>query len=436
MDELVRAQKRLGQSLERASIGEDRELASEVREKGESFANLLFGTLRMTRIYDLNNDTFDRPLGEIRNLLEWLINHLGVVHLVTVEDQIYLNDVRIRFVSGSTTVQLGTELRRHNVGSISFHRVVEKPDLLELLAGLGGQPAESERRAAICRRLAERQIGGIELGGVNRYLQANEERPKTDWDELLARAVELVEETWNNLASGRLLNPLTLRRVVVELMSAGLETPGLWVEPTGTEHGRHAVRVLRVALAIGAEAGLTDRTLQDLGIAALVHDVGYALIGGGAAEKPSVKEHLAAGVKVMLAQRGFHAAKIHRILGILYHHHNYKDVKEVPSLFGRILRIAEDLDNLVHRGGMTPPTALSSMLGAAGTAYDPTLIQITVNRLGRFPPGTAVELEDGQHATVVSLARGGNFERPIVMLPGGRLIDTLESSRIARVIER
>lgn len=436
MDELVRAQKRLGQSLERASIGEDRELAAEVREKGEAFVNLLFGTLRMTRIYDANNETFEKPLGEIRNLLDWLVGHLGVVHLVTVEDQVYLNDVRIRFATGSSTVQLGQELRKHNVGTVSFHRVLEKPELLTLLTALGGQAAQSERRAAVCRRLAEQQIAGLELGGVNRYLQANEERPKTDWDELLGRAVALVEETWNNVASGRLLNPLTLRRVVVELMAAGLDTPGLWVEPTGTAHGKHAVRVMRVALAVGRAAGLADRTLQDLGIAALVHDVGYASLGATSPDRPSVKEHLGAGVKVMLAQRGFHAAKIHRILGILYHHHGYKDVKEVPSLFGRILRIAEDLDNLVHRGGFTPPAALACMVTAAGTHYDPALLQLAVNSLGRFPPGTLVELQDGQRATVVSLVRASSFERPVVMLENGQLVDTLESARIARVIER
>ncbi len=435
MDELVRAQKRLGQSLERASIGEDRELAADVREKGEAFANLLFGTLRMTRIYDINNDTFEKPLGELRNLLEWLVSHLGVVHLVTVEDQIYLNDVRIRFVAGSSTVQLGNELRKHNVGTMSFHRVLEKQELLTLLAALGGAPAESERRAAICRRLAESQIAGLELGGVNRYLQANEERPKTDWDELLGRTVELVEETWNNLASGRLLNPLTLRRAVVELLAAGLDTPGLWVEPAGSAHGRHSVRVMRIALAIGSAAALSDRTLQDLGIAALVHDVGYATCGAVPAGQSSVKEHLNAGAKVMLAQRGFHAAKIHRILGILYHHHNYKDVKEVPSLFGRILRIAEDFDNLVSRGGLTPPTALATMQSGAGTTYDPTLLQLAVNRLGRYPPGTAVELEDGKRGTVVSLVRGGNFERPQIMLANGQLVDTAESSRISRVLE-
>jgi hypothetical protein len=441
LDELGSAQRRLGRTLERASIGEDRQLAAEVREKGEAFANMLYGTVRMTRIYDLNNETFAKPLAELRALLDWLIAHLGVVHLVTVEDQVYVNDVRIRFGAASQTVQLGPELRRHNVGGVTFHSLIPEPHLLLLLATLGAAPAPGERRAAVVRKLAEKDVSGLELAGVNRYLRAGEEQPRSDWSELLGRAVVMVEETWDNVGAGRLYNPLAIRRLVVEFMAAGIETEGLWAEPPGElELARHAVRVMRLALAIGSGAELPDRALQDLGIAALVHDLGYAqLARPELAGKSSVKEHLGWGATVMLSQRGFHAAKIHRVLGILYHHHNYKDVKDVPSLFGRILRIAEDLDNLARRGGMTPPVALGAMLGAVGSTYDPVLMQVAVNRLGRYPPGTRVQLDDGRVGTAMSLVRSpSQFERPRVLTDDGQLIDLATTSlgRVAHVLDR
>ncbi len=66
------------------------------------------------------------------------------------------------------------------------------------------------------------------------------------------RVVSTVEEEWNNAAAGRVINPLSLRRSIVELLSAGIENKGLWADVPGeTEHGKHAVRVARVALAIG-----------------------------------------------------------------------------------------------------------------------------------------------------------------------------------------
>jgi len=260
-----------------------------------------------------------------------------------------------------------------------------------------------------------------------------------------------------------MLNPLPLRRSVVELLATGLDTEGLWLPVPGqTEHGRHAVRVCRVALAIGTGVNLGDQSLQDLGVAALVHDLGYTR-PPPPGEKPSLKDHLAQGAILMLEQRGFHVAKLQRILGILYHHHNASDLAGTPSLFGRILRIAEDFDNLCQQrpgGGMTPPAALAAMLSKAGRAYDATLLQAAVNRLGRYPPGTRLRLTDGQQVTVVSLVRvrslapgasgdpapgadsrplGAeivNFDKPRVVTQDGHIIDLAQTGRIAEVLER
>ena len=458
MDDLLVAQKKLGQSLALASIGEDRQLAAEVREKGEGFGALLYGVLKMCRVYDTNNESFERPLEELGNQLDWLIHHLGVVHVTTVEDQVYINDIRIRFErTQSHATQLGAELRRHNVGGISFHRTPPRDALLALMLALAGPPSEGERRAALCRAVAEQGLSGVELTGVNRYLMSGEEKIESEHVEVLGRAANLVDEAWDNVASGRMLNPLPLRRSVVELLATGLDTEGLWLPVPGqTEHSRHAVRVCRVALAIGTGVELGDKSLQDLGVAALVHDLGYTR-PPPPGEKPSLKDHLAQGAILMLEQRGFHVAKLQRILGILYHHHNASDLAGTPSLFGRILRIAEDFDNLCQRGGMTPPAALAAMLSKAGRAYDATLLQAAVNRLGRYPPGTKLRLADGQQVTVVSLVRvrslapGGasgnpsrgprgagivNFDKPRAVTHDGHIIDLAQAGQIAEVLDR
>jgi hypothetical protein len=445
VNELLKAQKQLGRSLERASVGEDRQLAAAVREKGEAYANLFYGTMRMTRVYDPDNDAFKRPLEELTELLDWLIQHLGVVHLVTVEEQVYVNDIRIRFKSEAGAQHLGKEIHRHNVGGISFHITPSRAQLLSLLAGLGRDPEPgAERRTVLCQQLAHHGVTGIELTGVNRYLMAGEEQEESEWTEVLARAVDLVEETFDNVGSGRMLNPLALRRMVVELLSEGIEKEGLWRQPPGeTEHGKHAVRVCRTALLIGSSVGLNDQALQDLGVAALVHDLGYATLGAarGAQGAPKgLKAHLEAGAMVMLGQRGFHAAKIHRILGILYHHHKHKDLVGTPSLFGRILRIAEDFDNLSQgRGaGMSQPTALSAMAGQAGDAYDPRLLQAAINKLGRYPPGTKLLLKDMRQVRSISLARSPEtFHKPRTVLLRGdrRVIDLAQGGEVTRVLE-
>jgi hypothetical protein len=435
MDDLLRAQKRLGQTLERASIGEDRQLSTAVRERGEGFSNLFYSLMRMTRIYELNNESFKKPLAEFADALSWLLDNLGVVHLITVEDQVYVNDIRIRFKAATAhTQKLGEELARHNIGAVTFHLPIAPDDLLTFFAVVAGPPAQIEPRTSAIKVLLGHGINGVELEGVYRYLMSGEEQLDPELSEVLGRAAELVEETWNHIAAGRMLNPLSLRRMVVELLSVGLDADGLWQPVPGkTEHGPHAVRVCRLALAAGQSLGFSDKQLQDLGVAALVHDVGYTTVPEGATG--TLKRHLSGGALVMLRQRGFHEAKIHRILGILYHHHDYTNLKEIPSFYARILRVAEDFDNLCQRGGLHPTAALAAMASAVGTIYDPTLFQAFVNRLGRYPPGTRLALADGRVVRSISLTRGaGSFEKPRVLAQDGQIVDLLEGGKVERVI--
>ena len=128
----------------------------------------------------------------------------------------------------------------------------------------------------------------------------------------------------------------------------------------------------------------------------------------------SFERHAAVGARLMLRQRGFHEAKTRRVLAVLQHHRDANDPLR-PGLFGRILRVAEDYDTLARRGGKLPPTmALAGMLKWAGTRYDAVLLQLLVNALGAYPPGTLLRLEDGRVVRSVTPARGPEtFAQPL-----------------------
>jgi hypothetical protein len=54
------------------------------------------------------------------------------------------------------------------------------------------------------------------------------------------------------------------------------------------------------------------------------------------------------------------------------------------------------------------------MSASAGAQYDPTLLQLFVNRLGAYPPGTVLRLPDRRLGVSISGARGpGTFARPM-----------------------
>ncbi len=444
MDDLSRAQSALGRALGRARAGEDRELAQRVREGGEALAHMLGGLLKLTRTHAPDNRAFDAPVTEFGRALAALHDALGTVHLVAVEDQIYVNDIRIRAEARAGGASLGGELRRHNAGGISFHGALEPRQIRALVAGVAGPAATEAPRRSLGRWLTEQGVGAVELTGIYRFrtTQADATQPRRDPAEVLARLLELMGETFENVAAGRVLNPLPLRRCVVEGLEAGIEAPAFWLAyPDCPPHAAHAVEVAVVALLLGKAARLPSGSLQDLGIAALVHDAGYLApgVGEGAA---ALQRHGLEGARIMLRQRGFSEAKLKRMRAVLEHHRDFADAAMRPSTFGAILRLAEDYVNVVRLYGakVTRDAALGAMLKAGGRLYHPALGQLLVNALGRFPPGTLVELSDGRFARSAVPSRGPElWDKPLVRLldpatrrPDGPFLDLARGGAVRR----
>jgi hypothetical protein len=417
LDDLSQAQEDLARALGRARIGEDRALANLVRELGERLAHLLAGLLRMTQLHSPDNTAFNQPVEELHRTLVKLNDTLGSVHLVAVEDQVYVNDIRIRTGEKDTGIHdLGAELLRHNVGGITFHKPLDDAGIRTLVGLLGGEGAPEEPRTALVRALAAAGVTGLELTGRHRFRMAGESgHDLSERHDFIPRALTAIDEAFQNLAAGRIPNPLPLRRLVTELLERDLADEELWEDPkTAPALARHLLRVAHLSLLVGRAAGLAQDVLQDLGVSALYHDCGYAAGGRAEAAEVGFAEHPLAGARLLMHQRGFHEAKTRRVLAALQHHRAANEHPH-PGLFGRIIRIAEDYDTLSRRSGKLSPTmALATMLKAAGTLYDPVLLQLLINTLGAYPPGTLLQLEDGRVVRCVTPGPGSErFASPI-----------------------
>jgi HD-GYP domain-containing protein (c-di-GMP phosphodiesterase class II) len=417
-DDIARAQETLARALGRARIGEDRALANRVRELGERLAHLLAGLLRMTRMHSPDNSAFNKPIADLHTALVELQELLGSVHLVAVEDQVYVNDIRIRSGDKASSIQeLGAELQRHNAGGLTFHLPLEADAIRSLIGCLSEAPAASEPRNSLARALHAGGVRGLELQGRYRFRMASEEtRETSDPRDFVTRALTATDEAFQNLAAGRVPNPLPLRRIVTELLERGFAAEELWLErPSAPPYAFHQLRVAQLALLVGRALALPPSVLQDLGTAALYHDCGYAAGGAGSTGVAvGFERHALAGARLMLRQKGFHEAKLRRLVSILQHHRDASDPLGV-SLFGRVLRVAEDFDTLSRRAGSLPPThALAVMLKWAGTRYDPVILQLLVNALGAYPPGTLLRLPDGRVArSALPAANAEAFAHPV-----------------------
>lgn len=444
MDELLQAQEELARALRRARAGEDHDLAQKVRENGEQVAHMLSGLLKLTRVHSPDNRAFDMPVAEFSRSLSTLVEMLGTVHLVTVEDQIYVNDVRIRTDSKTGARDLGSELRRHDTGGLSFHSPLADPAVRALVRALATPPEGELKRVALLDRLQAAELTTVEPAGIFRFrLDEGEEKPSAA--EVVRRMLGLVTETWCNLKDGRVLNPLPLRRCVLDVLDAGLGAPAFWggFPSEAAPHAVHAAETAMVSLALARVSGFSSSFLQDLGIAALLHDTGY--LSPGIGEGPAAfARHPLEGARVVLRQRGFHEAKVRRLRAMLEHHRDFATPNARPTPGGAILRLAEDYTNVVRLFGarVLRADALGAMLKGAGTLYHPVLVQVMVNALGRHPPGTLLELEDGRYARVAAPARSPElWDKPLVrpLDPRtrevqGQVLDLAGGPRIKRAV--
>lgn len=442
-DELARAQSALGRALGRARAGEDGALSQRVREAGEQLAHVLSGLVKLTRVHSADNQAFEQPAAEMARVLAVLEDLLGTVRLAIVEDQVYVNDVRVRYDARTGGQDLGERLARHEVGGLTFHAPLDPAAVRRLVGELAGDPAPDEPRAALTRRLLEAGMTTVEPEPPFRFRTSSERDRRPVPEQVLRRMHRLAEEALESLAAGRVLNPLPLRRAVVSALDADLAAPAFWAPPPPEVplHAAHAVQVSMVALLLARSVGFSATFLQDLGIAALVHDAGY-FAPGVAGTADAFVRHPLEGARVVLRQRGFQEGKLRRLRAVLEHHRDLRG-KPAPSVTGAILRVAEDYDTLtrLHGGRVLRADILGAMLGAEAIYHAP-LVQLLVNALGRHPPGTIVELEDGRRARVACPARGADlWEKPLVELidPGtlagtGRFADTAAGTGVKRAL--
>ncbi len=420
----------LERALARAALADDRELAAKVREEGRRFVFLLNGVMRISRLYDPENTAFDTPCQETAVVLQKLLELLGTIHIICVEDQIYLNDIRLRIGPTEQAMAEGfiMELARHKIGGISIHGEINAEEIKSLGMTMSRPSADPlHPRDALRAQLTS--LDRIDMTGTYRFTVGGEtEGRKKDVIDTMVRCEGVIQEAMHNLAAERIPNPLPVRRAVIELLDALREDASEGLAAPMKRHGgsasiQHLISVSSLAMLLGQMIGLPEAAMNDLGMAAMLHDI-------GSVHRPDWSGHAAAGARILMRQRGFHEAKIRRLLLVLEHHVPYRKVAEsedeepveTPSLFARILHIVDDYDILTaFQPGtapmMSPARAVGSMWSARGTAYDPDLLSLFVQLMGRYPPGSLIELSDGRWAVSVSGGRDrAHFEKPIIRI--------------------
>lgn len=183
----------------------------------------------------------------------------------------------------------------------------------------------------------------------------------------------------------------------------------------------HGLNTAVMSLLLGKALGMQDQSLQDLGVAALLHDLGKIPLHIPASD--CVLNQMAAGTvqptfpyahhvgeSVALTQAMGYAPSVTTAIA---QHHEWADGSGFPlgllaadmDMGGQILALVNNYERLCNPPtaltGMTPHEALASLYGQYRHRYAPEVLRALVQTLGVYPPGSWVELSDGSQGMVV-----------------------------------
>src|SRR5437867_1654284 len=196
-------------------------------------------------------------------------------------------------------------------------------------------------------------------------------------------------------------------------------------EGAGDRASSHGLNVAIIAMLMGETFGLADSEMLDLGVGAMLHDIGKIELPDrvrhvgdafSSSELRLYQEHVAHGVA--------HAQRMGLSAGatlVIAQHHEQADGSGFPKRLNldrmtasaRIVALVNRYDNLCNPAqpsrAMTPHEALSLMFAQGKNKFDATMLNAFIRMMGVYPPGSVVQLTDERYALVSAV----NSSRPL-----------------------
>ncbi|MBP6772810.1 MAG: HD domain-containing protein [Gemmatimonadaceae bacterium] len=437
---------------------------AQTQRAARAYVVALHGAVRAVRLYPVENSAVQKALLELGTAAERLMSNDTECELRRAGDYLFVNEIRLRLTldNYAAVANVLGLLREAGIGGFS---VVQRPApraWVVLLAFLQSPPLEypeEERLAQLTERLAQSSIVEFALSAPTEDGAAGDDAEldqKERARQTYVRSLDVTREVMTSARLGRGPGLKRVKRAVQGIVDAilldsssmiGLTTLREFDEYTFV----HSVNVCILSVALGRRLGLSKPQLLDLGLAALLHDIGKSklplelLNKRGAlddAERAMLQTHPWQGV-LTLFSLPTGAGRPWRALTAAYEHHMRIDLSGYPkaarprrlSLFSKIIAVADGFDaatttRVYQESPWTPADVLRGMRDNPRLGLDPVIVKAFINLTGIYPAGTVVVLDTFELAIVLSAnADPAAISRPLVRIlsdaQGNRLSDAL-----------
>jgi HD-GYP domain-containing protein (c-di-GMP phosphodiesterase class II) len=412
------------------------EVGRQTMDVGRSVILHIHAVMRVGRFHTMDNDATQKSLDRAYNSLEELFEVQDEVEILFYAKDFYINSFRIK--SNEAIFELLSELaqllQERGIGSLHFPNLPTRAALAAFLeVFLRLKPGvEDDIYAAINQSLVDRQIQDIRLTPFTPdTLDSLTAIDKATFiKQAYFRTIQVTRDVYLLARRGRPIRLKQVKRVIQNLVDI-FDDPNRFLTDlllllTGLKNWQgylfnHATNVAVLSIGLGNSIDLDREELRDLGIAAILADLGNAGLssallddGGDLTDEQTtaIHTHPARGVALISNMEEMDPALIQSTIISLTHHVGY-DGKGYPerlnlkqNLFAQIIGICDAYDAMTSprpwRGQpLSPPMALEILARESGSRWNPLLTKAFIHWIGETPRGTIVSLGSGEVGMVI-----------------------------------
>lgn len=266
-----------------------------------------------------------------------------------------------------------------------------------------------------------RYIRKMELLGVTSvyiYKEQQISQEEISEEKVYSEAFNTIKNVLTSVRDGKEVNIPAIKETVNDIVQRVINNESVFMQLTGIRDidnytFLHSIDVCIYSVITGKNMGLTQEELTELGIGAVLHDIGKCKVPFDILMKPSklteeefyiMKLHTIHGHEILSNTSGLSK----RIANIACQHHEKWDGTGYPlglsnyqiEKFARIITIADVYDALtadrVYKKRDLPHEAAEYIMCYSSTLFDPTISQVFIRNIAVYPEGSVVLLNTSE----------------------------------------
>lgn len=400
------------------------EADARVQQYGKQLLTLLYMLIRTVKIHEPENAIFEKPLTQMRDIINFIVNKDGALNLVLGESVVYLNNGFIK-MDISTIENLRyvfTEMQSRGLGGFVVERPVSINELKNFLFLFSTNVKDEipedglEEKRLISIKMSKYKKIQEMLAGMENTKNENIQIDRKKYSMVVyARSVQFVKR-YVDFLKGRgnpvhLTQGIRMIRDLVELCKNDTQNfIGISTAKNDEEYlSYHSVNTTLLNIIIGTELGFNKEQLTDCGMLGFIHDIGKIMVSDKILNKnstltPGERQEVAKiplyTIKLLLRARTLDKNLIDRIIAISEFNIDFARTLKNPEeayrnphqisasaigLYSRILSISHTYDALTSdrpwRKAFSVDAALRLMTKDMRAKFDPFLLSLFIRMM-------------------------------------------------------